>query len=151
MNDALGVGGGEGVRKGLFRHGHLLKGAHDGAQMLHAEGEVEIVTHRPAEAMRDTLAWLNHHFGADEPYPFSNLHLLSKEQPKSSVLGIDVYIDDGPHIADDIIENTDSVLLLWDRPYNQEVAPAGDRLVRVSSWSDVVKQIQVVKERYGED
>lgn len=136
-----------GVRKGLFRHGHLLKGAHDGAQKLAVAGTVELVTHRPAAAMRDTIAWLNHHFGADDPYPFSGVHLLTNGEPKSSVPGINVYIDDGAHIADDVIENTNSVLLLWDRPYNRDVEPGGDRLVRISSWDEAIQELERVDGR----
>src|SRR3990167_1953190 len=49
----------EGVRLGLFRHGHIIKGAIEGVNALAADGhDMIIVTHRPKAAVTDTLRWL---------------------------------------------------------------------------------------------
>lgn len=91
----------EGVKLGLFRHGHVITGAMIGVRALRAAGhELVVVTHRPENGMRDTVAWLDFHFGAEEAYPFDGLAILSHGEPKTEVL-FDVLVDDSPaNIAD---------------------------------------------------
>jgi len=91
----------EGVRQGLFRHGHVITGAMLGVRSLKAAGyDLIIVTHRPANAVQDTLAWIDFHFGKEDPYPWSGVSILSQGEPKSSVEW-DVLVDDSPHNIDD--------------------------------------------------
>lgn len=86
----------EGVRLGLFRHGHVITGAMLGVRALKAAGfDLVVVTHRPENAVRDTQAWLDFHFGAEDPYPWSGISILSGGEPKTSV-NWDVIVDDSP-------------------------------------------------------
>jgi 5'(3')-deoxyribonucleotidase len=86
----------EGVRKGLFRHGHVITGAMLGVRSLVEAGyELVVVTHRPENAVRDTLAWLDFHFGAEEPFPFAGVSILSGGEPKTEVAW-DLIVDDSP-------------------------------------------------------
>lgn len=86
----------EGVQLGLFRHGHVITGAMLGVRALKAAGhELIVVTHRPENGVRDTLAWIDFHFGAEEEYPFSGLSILSNGEPKTEV-PFDVLVDDSP-------------------------------------------------------
>lgn len=56
----------EGVRLGLFRHGHVTKHAIKALYELKSAGwSLNVLTHRPGEprAMKDTMEWLKFHFG----------------------------------------------------------------------------------------
>jgi len=90
----------EGVRQGLFRHGHVITGAMLGVRSLKAAGyDLIIVTHRPANAVQDTLAWIDFHFGKEDPYPWAGVSILSQGEPKSEVAW-DVLVDDSPKNID---------------------------------------------------
>lgn len=90
----------EGVQLGLFRHGHVITGAMLGVRALRDAGhELVVVTHRPENGVRDTLAWLDFHFGAEQPYPFSGLAILSNGEPKTEV-EFDLLVDDSPKNID---------------------------------------------------
>lgn len=86
----------EGVKLGLFRHGHVITGAMLGVRSLKKAGyDLVVVTHRPENAVRDTQAWLNFHFGAEDPFPFAGISILSNGEPKTDVAW-DVIVDDSP-------------------------------------------------------
>lgn len=83
-----------GVRKGLFRHGHVITGAMLAVRALKAAGhDLVVITHRPENGVRDTLAWIDFNFGAEEVYPWSGVSILSNGEPKTSVK-FDLLIDD---------------------------------------------------------
>jgi len=129
----------EGVRLGLFRYGNLYRGAIDGIAALASFGDVEVVTHRPKQAVRDTC-----HFLAGLPDVFAGIHVLTNQEPKSSV-GCDVYVDDGPHVAQDIIAAGKRVVLV-DRPWNRDAFPFNEphpsRLVRAYDWPGIVATVR---------
>lgn len=84
----------DGVGLGLFRHGHVITGAMRGVRALKDAGhDLIVITHRPENGVRDTLAWLDFHFGSEEVYPWSGVSILSDGQPKTSVQW-DVLVDD---------------------------------------------------------
>lgn len=86
----------EGVKLGLFRHGHVITGAMLGVRALKDAGfDLVVVTHRPENAVRDTMSWLNFHFGAEDPFPFSGISILSNGEPKTDVVW-DIIVDDSP-------------------------------------------------------
>lgn len=86
----------EGVEAGLFRHGHVITGAMLGVRALKAaKHELVVVTHRPENGVQDTLAWIDFHFGRENPYPWSGVYILSNGEPKTSIKW-DVLIDDSP-------------------------------------------------------
>lgn len=119
----------EGVKKGLFRLGHLHTGSAEALREISEFMEIVIITHRPnswhievpEESRRaiisDTLTWL-----ALLDLSISSVHVLSSMEPKSSVY-CDAYVDDSPKVIDDLVRNSapGSLVMLWDRPWNRGV------------------------------
>ena len=103
----------EAVKLGLYRYGHIMKGGILAVRKIAETHDVIVVTHRPREAVRDTLAWLTY---AD--LPLSGLHILSDGQPKSSVKW-DLLIDDKfNNITDAVCHARKAVL--FDQAWNRE-------------------------------
>lgn len=139
-----------GVERGLFRYGHVYKGAVEALRRLAEIVDPVIVTHRPnslsvevpPEARRtavlDTMDWI-----AFLRLPISEVHMLLRAQPKSSV-PCDVFLDDGVHVVEDLLRNTDATILLWDRPWNRTniALPPGRPLWRVDDWKDVIDIVE---------
>jgi len=128
---------------GLFRHGNLYPGSVEGMKELSRLGDIVVITMRPRNAMTDTLAWLSYH-----QLPVDELHVLDHGRKSSVQPHCDVYIDDSPDVYEDLTANTSGVVLLWDRPWNQDVPvrhkrpwePGG---TRVSSWDEVIEQVRL--------
>lgn len=137
----------EGVRLGLFRHGHVSKGAIIGLRSLQAAGhKLLVVTHRPEAAVRDTINWLDHHFGGMDPYPWANVHILTSEQPKYSIEA-DILIDDKAENVHGWSTNRGHSLL-YDAPWNQDAYTCLDscpddgwHVYRAEGWTDVVDRV----------
>lgn len=130
---------------GMFKHGSLYKGAREGIREIAAKGEIVILTKRPPLAQQDTLEWL-----AYQKLPTSEIHILN--HGRKSDVKCDAYIDDSMANAIDILNNTDGLMLLWDRPWNQstEYWPETDsRFRRVSSWEEVVNELGELERRRG--
>lgn len=123
----------EGIELGLFRYGHLYRGAIEGVRELAAIGKVEAVTHRPEAAVEDTLRFLSY-----IELPLSGVHILTEQQPKSSV-GCDVYIDDAPHVAREVV-GAGKRLVLVDQPWNADafgsIPPHPTRAMRAFGWAN---------------
>ncbi len=124
----------EGVALGLFRYGHIIKGAIIGMNRLAAVGhELVVVTHRPQYAVKDTIDWLSY-----ARLPFSGVHILSNGEPKTTV-DADILIDD----KWDNVEEwalTGRNALLFDQSWNQRTGlPSSIR--RVYGWECVVKEL----------
>jgi 5'(3')-deoxyribonucleotidase len=134
----------EGVANGLFRYGNVITGAIEGVQELNELGDVVSITSRPKAAVHDTLVWLSTMF---DKAPLSGLVIqTNKEQRKSDVIPEpDVYIDDALHNAKDVLDNTDSKIILFDQPWNQGGPPDNSRLIRVSGWTAVIQAVKEIK------
>jgi 5'(3')-deoxyribonucleotidase len=129
----------EGVRSGLFRYGHLYKGSIEGIRALNKIGDVIIITHRPRNAVQDTLDWL-----AYQRLPFMEVNLLTNGEPKSSVPHCDLYVDDKPENIVDFLTNVpEATSLLWTRPWNAEKSAA--EFERVTSWEEVFDQAAAIR------
>lgn len=126
----------EGVKLGLFRHGHLYKGAIQAVRRLATFGEIVIITHRPKQAVPDTLAWL-----AYQQLPISEIHILTKGEPKSRVNDLDVFLDDKPENCEDMRANSEARVGIWNRPWNQ----TSDFSPRIYSWQDFESMVELVK------
>lgn len=137
----------EGVAKGMFRNGHLIHGALEGCRALRKAGhQLIIITHRPAPAVNDTLAWLSF-----QQLDLAGVHIQTSQEPKSSVRPFcDVYIDDKYENCHDLLNNTPARLVcLYDQPWNQQNSPdvvrEGDKgkqyLTRYKNWKEVVSAI----------
>lgn len=132
----------EGVKLGLFRHGHLVQGAIQGIRALRDAGhELILVTHRPKEAIRDTNAWLELHFGSEEPYPWSGQHILSNMESKT-IVNADILIDDKPQNIEEW-NSAGRVGILFARPWNCEEAELFSRthIIVANGWPAVVREI----------
>lgn len=129
----------EGVRLGLFRYGHLYSGSIQAIRRLSEIGDVHLITHRPPQAVGDTLAWL-----AFQSLPIKGVTLLTNQEPKSGVKPeCDVYIDDKPENCFDLSKNTRAKLVaLMDQPWNAHarVWP----VIRVHGWAEFIDQVRRV-------
>ena len=138
----------EGVRLGLFRHGHLWPGTIKAIRQLSQLGDVVCITHRPKQAVHDTLAWL-----AYQNLPLAGLHILTNMEPKSSVKPeCEVYIDDKAENCEDLYYGTSSKLVcLMDRQWNLDahiyrVRDGGtNHLVRVDGWQEFIDMVTDLK------
>jgi len=136
----------KGVAEGLFRYGHVVGGSLEGMARLHAFGDLVIVTSRPAHAVKDTLAWLSL---MTDKVDLRGIHILSDGQPKSTIVdleGLDLLVDDGPHNAVDVAENTEASVILLDQPWNRandydgfRIEDAYDEVERAFDWEGVVR------------
>lgn len=133
-----------GIGRGLFRHGHCYKGSFEALKELDQIGDIVTITHRPKAALNDTLQWLAFH-----RVPTSAVHLLYREESKSSVQPhCQVYVDDKMENCIDLFENTEGLVCLWDRPWNQHQQkgmPKGIKIVH--TWDEFV---QLTKEKAWE-
>jgi uncharacterized HAD superfamily protein len=130
----------EGIRLGLFRYGHLYSGTIQAIRKLSKIGDVYIITHRPPQAVNDTLDWL-----AFQRLPIKGVSLLTNQEPKSSVKPeCDVYIDDKPENVYDLANNTDArLVVLMSRPWNIRVEVA-DPILRVTGWAPFISAVKAV-------
>lgn len=121
----------EGVQLGLFRHGHMYPGTIQAIRRLAKVGEIIVITHRPKQAVTDTMAWLSF-----QQLPLSGIHVLTNQEPKSTVVPYcDFYIDDKPENCVDLCHV--GMAYLMDREWNQH----SDFPFRVRSWTDFERAI----------
>ena len=123
----------EGVKKGLFRYGHLIKGAEEGVQELAKLGKIVVVTSRPTAAIQDTIDWLSF-----MRFPVAELHILSHGQNKAEIKP-DIAIDDGPKNIKDYYA-ADIPCIVYDTPYNKDINYL-DYWERAFGWKDVISII----------
>lgn len=128
----------DGVKLGLFRYGNLYKGTIQAVRHLATLGDVVLITHRPAQAVTDTLAWL----GLMD-LPIKGLHLLTNQEAKSGVRPYcDVYLDDKPENVEDLKRNTSAKLVcLREQPWNLNI-PTGKSIRRVQGWATFMHLVE---------
>lgn len=130
----------EGVELGLFRYGHMVAGTRIGLQALAEAGhDLVVVTHRPKNAINDTLDWVRYYFN---DIPLSEVRILSNQEPKTCV-DADVLIDDKP---ENVIEwcATGRKAILFSQPWNRDMeVPVGCRVA--DGWEEVVTAIKEVE------
>lgn len=121
----------EGVQLGLFRHGHLYPGTIKAIRQLAELGDVIAITHRPKSAVPDTMAWL-----AYQQLPLAGVHILTNQEPKSSVEKCDIYLDDKPANCIDL-NDTGGIVFKMARPWNtQFIWPD-----TVATWPEFMSQV----------
>ena len=140
----------EGVRKGLFREGHIYTGAGEAIHEMAKFASVIVVTKRPETAINDTLDWL-----AFRRWAISGFHFLTGEdEVKSSVTPhFEVYIDDSLDVHRELAANTNGHLLLVDRPWNRDgVDPdLALRVERAWDWADTIAKTRSALKMRGFD
>lgn len=127
----------EGIELGLFRNKAPYPNAQKGVERLQQLGHVAFVTSRPYSACRDTFSWLSRYFDARE------CHILNGSLKSSVLPQANVYIDDSPQVIGDLIENTDSPIVVFHREWNRNV-PETDRVVRAHGWEEVVQVVSAL-------
>lgn len=129
----------EGVELGLFRYGHVITGAQSAVRALREAGHaVEVVTHRPANAVPDTIAWLGLFQKPEAGVVFDGIHILTNGQRKSTV-GVEVLIDDKPSNIEDVVGHGKRGIL-FSQPWNTGAKPAGS--LRAKDWPHVVELVE---------
>jgi uncharacterized HAD superfamily protein len=97
--------------------------------------DVWFITGRPHYAYEQTVDNLKHFFNVDS----DRIIFSSGKDYKSNVvnrLGIDVFIDDAPHYAESIADNTLAKVYLMDTTYNRNVNE--DKVTRVFNWRHII-------------
>lgn len=134
----------EGVKLGLFRHGHLFPGSIKAVRELAKMGSLVAVTQRPRDATADTLDWIAFH-----RLPFQEVHVLHGGS-KTQVAECDVYLDDRP---ENVIELKaafpDALVCLPDRDWNRGFIAAEHGVIRTYTWSDFVELVKRKKLSHG--
>lgn len=138
----------EGIEHGVYRYGNVITGAIEGVRELTSLGDVVAITARPKNAVHDTLAWLAMFF---DKSPLAGIVIQSDGQHKSDVMPTpDVYLDDGPHNLEDLLDHTPSYVVQYVQPWNQHWLPRPDQAehwLRATNWREVVSKVTWAKER----
>lgn len=139
----------EGVRKGLFREGHIYTGAGEAIHEMSEFANIVVVTKRPAQAINDTLEWL-----AFRRWQISGFHFLTEDADvKSSVQPeFEVYIDDSLAVMEDLNKNTSGTLIMPDRPWNRDEDDKHGLLGKVwraFDWNDVIDKTRLALKDRG--
>jgi len=130
----------------LFLECEPYPGVYDGVSGLREIGDIVIITSVPRPAIQDRLDWLIH-----QCLWFDEFRVVNSMSDKSKVVPLcDVYLDDSPQVADDILEHTSAKMILWNRPWNMGVNDPKSRRQywRVDSWEEVIALCESVKELY---
>lgn len=124
----------EGIKLGLFRHGHLFPGTIKALRELDKIGDLVAITHRPERAAADTFAWIAFH-----QLPFREVHVMHGGS-KTDVARCEIYIDDKPENCIELREGFDpkARVVIPDRPWNQHFDDQAHDVVRAYSWDDFV-------------
>lgn len=122
------------------------EGALDAIQELSKKYELIIITSRPKNVSKNTVAWLKKHF----PKKFKNVHfaynpfiLKSVKKTKSQIAlesKIDLFIEDNIDLATEVASEGVKVYLL-DAPWNQ-TKDLHPNITRVYSWKDILDKIK---------
>lgn len=115
----------------LFRRLDPYPGAIDSLHELRLLGhEIVIVTTKPHFAISDTHEWL-----AEHQIPTTEVHIVSDK----SEVDCDVYIDDGPHNLERLIDQRpDRCIIRYIRPWNRPIEGVKD----AESWPDIHRVIE---------
>ncbi len=112
-------------RRSVFRHLEPYPGAIEALRSLSRAGHrVVIVTTKPHWARSDTFRWLG-----DHDLPTTEVHLSDRK----SDVGCDVYLDDAPHVLDELVEHRpDALVCRFVRPWNRPTVGTRD----VTDWQE---------------
>lgn len=124
----------EGVKLGLFRHGHLFPGTIKALRKLNELGRLVAITQRPEAAAEDTFAWINFH-----RLPFREVHVLHGGS-KTVVQPCDFFIDDRPENCIELAEAWPQCrVFIPDRPWNTMFYSLN--VTRIFSWDEFVNAV----------
>ena len=120
----------------LFRFGEMYPDANIYTSLLKHYAEVCVITNIPRQIIPVRLQWLLYNnIWFDEFRVTDTLN-------KSKILPLcDIYIDDSLEVAEDILNNTNAEMIIWDRPWNQNFVNSR-AYYRISSWEDIIDIIK---------
>lgn len=131
-----------GVEKGLFRYGHVVKGAIIGLnKLIDAGHSLRVATARPKQAVTDTYDWLTF-----LRIPFDEIRILHQGESKATVWG-DILIDDRPENVKEWAEEGRTGII-FDQPWNQKFNYS--RVYRAKGWGETVDTVRMIGGRHGE-
>ena len=108
----------------LFRHLEPYPEAIPALQRLSRNHHIVIVTTKPRFATHDTFAWI-----AEHRIPTREVHITGRKW----TVDCDVYLDDGPHNLEDLVEHRPKAAVFrFVRPWNEPVPGVVD----VSDWDE---------------
>lgn len=121
-------------QSGAYRDMPLIDGAKSAVRKIAEHYDVWFITSRPDYATQDTYDAIHRDFGFE---PSKVIMARSgKKSNEINKLGIKFFVEDAPHHAEDIAENTNCKLYLMDTHYNREVKHP--RATRVSDWDEIL-------------
>jgi 5'(3')-deoxyribonucleotidase len=125
----------DGVEKhGLFRYGSIYKGSREFLVNMQPYCDNVIITSRPPTAVQDTMEWLSY-----QRVPTSEVHIISSGLKSTVLPHCDVYIDDAIHNAEDLIQNTEALVFMPDRPWNKGFKDK--RLLKFYNWYELEQEL----------
>lgn len=105
----------------------VIPGAVEAVQRIAADHDVTFITCRPINGARDTVAWVNRHFGE---FPIIHAGGLKNH-------GLDILVDDAPHHVENF---KGRMAFLYDRPWNQAIREMHcSRIRRADGWATIVR------------
>ena len=134
----------KGIKKGLFRYGHMVKDTRVALEALVDLGyDLCIVTHRPEQAVRDTEDWVDLFF---KDIPLIGEFYFTQGESKTLVEA-DILIDDKLENVEDWSE-VGRTAILWDAPYNRsaEYLHGPGTVLRAKGWAEVVELLSLGKD-----
>lgn len=116
-------------KDGMYRNLSPYDGASEVIHRLSQEGfRIKAVTARSVEYNEDTAHWLN-----NQGLPIEEI--LHPGMLKSALEDIDIFIDDAPHVINDLVEHERKVVI-FDQGYNDHHAvDSPEHTRRISGWS----------------
>ena len=127
----------EGVELGLFRYGHMVKGARRGLEALRDDGHTFIIaTSRPENATSDTIDWLSLYF---KGIPLAGI--VIGNEPKRTIKA-DLLIDD--RVENVVDWKAGRPAILFDQPWNRE-APDSIGVHRAKGWGETIAKVREVE------
>ena len=128
----------------------FFKGVKTNLKKIKKNHSLNVITSRLKNEKNKTKKWLSDNFGKDffneiiftSDFQKDKKGLISKEKD------FDIVIEDAPHHIFDYLENTNSIVFVFDRPWNKEVKEDKKRVFRVKSWDEIfslIKKFEKIK------
>jgi uncharacterized HAD superfamily protein len=118
-------------QSGGYRHAPLIDGALEVAKDLDSLGhKIIYITNRPQYAIEDTQYALEINlFPQNKNLNFTD----GKKSPIINSLGVDIFVDDAPHVIEDICLNTKAKIYCMDYFYNRKLCNSLN-FIRITDW-----------------
>jgi uncharacterized HAD superfamily protein len=129
---------------GIYKTIAMYPNANTVLKELKAYGfDIKAVTARGAEFNDDTRSWIVEH-------SIPTKVILNPGFEKHNVPGIDVYIDDAPHVIDKLIQNNKKVIIM-NQTYNETAVVPHENSRRAANWNDKNKIVNDIFELIDEE